>query len=121
MDVHEMSAARVLNAMNENIGSLGEVDFLAYGVARPSTLVSLSLHSNRLSSLEGFASMTVSTYDLLLYFGLLLSGALFSRMQQSGSGNLVLSAGASTSRGGLLRAIPNSSRKWPSRIHCGQL
>ncbi|CAN0381942.1 unnamed protein product, partial [Ectocarpus sp. 12 AP-2014] len=58
VDVHEMSAARVLNAMNENIGSLTEVDFLAYGVARPSTLVSLSLHSNRLSSLEGFASMT---------------------------------------------------------------
>ncbi|CAM9784123.1 unnamed protein product [Ectocarpus sp. 4 AP-2014] len=61
VDVHEMSAARVLNAMNENIGSLGEVDFLAYGVARPSTLVSLSLHSNRLSSLEGFASMTALT------------------------------------------------------------
>ncbi|CAM9670378.1 unnamed protein product [Ectocarpus sp. 6 AP-2014] len=61
VDVHEMSAARVLNAMNENIGSLGEVDFLAYGIARPSTLVSLSLHSNRLSSLEGFASMTALT------------------------------------------------------------
>ncbi|CAM9387669.1 unnamed protein product [Ectocarpus sp. 8 AP-2014] len=61
VDVHEMSASRVLNAMNENIGSLGEVDFLAYGIARPSTLVSLSLHSNRLSSLEGFASMTALT------------------------------------------------------------
>ncbi|CAM9859750.1 unnamed protein product, partial [Ectocarpus fasciculatus] len=61
VDVHETSAVRVLNAMNENIGSLDEVNFLAYGVARPSTLASLSLHSNRLSSLEGFASMTALT------------------------------------------------------------
>lgn len=60
VDVHETSAVQILNAMNENIRSLREVDFLDYGVARPSSLVSLSLHSNRLSSLEGFASLTVS-------------------------------------------------------------
>ncbi|CAM9305835.1 unnamed protein product [Scytosiphon promiscuus] len=61
VDVHETSAVQILNAMNENIRSLGEVDFLAYGVPRPSHLVSLSLHSNRLSSLEGFASLTALT------------------------------------------------------------
>ena len=60
VDVHESSTVRVLNAMNEGLGSLREVDFPAYGVARPSTLVSLSLHSNRVTSLEGFESMTVS-------------------------------------------------------------
>lgn len=60
VDVHESTAVRVLNAMNEGFGSLREVDFPAYGVARPSMLVSLSLHSNKVSSLEGFESMTVS-------------------------------------------------------------
>ena len=62
VDVHESTAVRVLNAMNEGFGSLQEVDFPAYGVARPSTLVSLSLHSNWVSSLEGFESMTVSMF-----------------------------------------------------------
>eukprot|EP00903_Cladosiphon_okamuranus_P006766 g6598.t1 len=58
VDVHHTTAVRSLNALNENIRSLLEVDFPAYGVARPSTLVSLSLHSNRISSFEGFSAMT---------------------------------------------------------------
>ena len=66
VDVLETTAARSLNAFNENIRSLREVNFPGYGVARPSTLVSMSLHSNRLSSLEGFSSMTVSDDDVLL-------------------------------------------------------
>jgi len=68
VDVHEITAVRSLNALNENIRSLREVNFPAYGVARPSTLLSLSLHSNRLSSLEGFSSVTVSGAFLALYF-----------------------------------------------------
>lgn len=68
VDVHESTAVRVLNAMNEGFGSLREVDFPAYGVARPSTLVSLSLHSNRVSSLEGFESMTVSVCECFRCF-----------------------------------------------------
>lgn len=60
VDVHETTSVQILNAMNEGIRSLGEVDFRAYGIARPSTLLSLSLHSNRVSSLEGLSSMTVS-------------------------------------------------------------
>ena len=60
VDVHHTTAVRSLNAFNENIRSLPEVNFPAYGVARPSTLVSLSLHSNRMSSFEGFSAMTVS-------------------------------------------------------------
>lgn len=60
VDVHETTAAQSLNALNENIRSLREVNFPAYGIARPSTLMSMSLHSNRLSSLEGFSSLTVS-------------------------------------------------------------
>lgn len=60
VDVHHTTSVRSLNALNENIRSLLEVNFPAYGVARPSTLVSLSLHSNRVSSFEGLSSMTVS-------------------------------------------------------------
>lgn len=60
VDVHHTTAVRSLNALNENIRSLLQVNFSAYGVARPSTLVSLSLHSNRVSSFEGFSAMTVS-------------------------------------------------------------
>ncbi|CAM9225275.1 unnamed protein product [Pylaiella littoralis] len=58
---YETGAVRDLNAMNENIRSLLEVDFPAYGITRPSSLVSLSLHSNRVSSLEGFSSLTALT------------------------------------------------------------
>lgn len=43
-----------LNLMNEGIPSVLDVD-----CPRPSALVSLSLHSNRVASLEGLASMTV--------------------------------------------------------------
>lgn len=61
VDVHETTSIQILNVMNEGIGSVREVDFLAHGIARPSsTLLSLSLHSNRVSSLEGLAYLTVS-------------------------------------------------------------
>lgn len=61
VDVHERTTIQILNVMNEGIGSVREVDFLAHGIARPSSaLLSLSLHSNRVSSLEGLASLTVS-------------------------------------------------------------
>lgn len=72
VDVHHTTAVRSLNAFNENIRSLLEVNFPAYGVARPSTLVSLSLHSNRMSSFEGFSAMTVSFACICLLAGPLL-------------------------------------------------
>lgn len=82
VDVHETTAVRILNVMNEGIGSVREVDFLAHGIARPSsTLLSLSLHSNRVSSLEGLASLTVS-YDMLLLLALFAS-LLMVRVQNS--------------------------------------
>lgn len=56
---HEPTTKQFLNAMHEGIRSLLELDFSARGVS-PSALLSLSLHSNRLSSLEGLPSMTVS-------------------------------------------------------------
>ncbi|CAM9480031.1 unnamed protein product, partial [Choristocarpus tenellus] len=46
-----------LNLMHEGISSLSLVDFRARG-ADPSTLLSLSLHSNRVSSTEGLAHLT---------------------------------------------------------------
>lgn len=73
VDVHHTTAVRSLNALNENIRSLLEVNFPAYGVARPSTLVSLSLHSNRMSSFEGFSAMSVS--DGCVFFALAVAAA----------------------------------------------
>ena len=64
VDVHETNSVQILNVINEGIRSPKEVDYLSYGVSRPSTLLSLSLHSNRVSSLEGLASMTVSLYSI---------------------------------------------------------
>lgn len=66
VDVHETNCV-ILNAMNEGIRSLQAVDFPAYGIARPSTLLSLSLHSNRVSSLEGLDSMTVGASFVLVF------------------------------------------------------
>lgn len=62
VDVHESTSVQVqiLNAMNEGITSIRDVNFLSYGVARPTRLLSLSLHSNRVSSMEGLASLAVS-------------------------------------------------------------
>lgn len=63
VDVHETNFVQSLNVLNEGIRSLKEVHYPLYGVSRPSTLRSLSLHSNQVSSLEGLASMTVSSFE----------------------------------------------------------
>lgn len=57
---NSVASAPILNVMHEGIRSLLELDLPAHGVTTPSTLLSLSLHSNRVTSLEGLASMTVS-------------------------------------------------------------
>lgn len=66
VDVHETNFVQSLNVLNEGIRSLKEVHYPSFGVSRPSTLRSLSLHSNQVSSLEGLASMTVSPFEMFL-------------------------------------------------------
>lgn len=67
----EPATKRTLNLMHEGITSFLELDFSMHGV-RPSTLVSMSLHSNRVSSLEGLSSMTVRMRKMLEPWGRVL-------------------------------------------------
>lgn len=55
---HGPTTKQFLNVMHEGIRSLLELDFSGRGVS-PSALLSLSLHSNRVSSLEGLSCLTV--------------------------------------------------------------
>lgn len=61
VDVHETPSVQLLNAMNEGIRSLRDIDFHSNGIARLSALLSMNLHSNQVSTLEGLSPMTVST------------------------------------------------------------
>ncbi|CAM9286632.1 unnamed protein product, partial [Discosporangium mesarthrocarpum] len=56
----EVRRRQTLNLIHEGISLISQVDFRARGVD-PSALVSLSLHSNMLSSLEGLSPLTALT------------------------------------------------------------
>lgn len=65
---HDLMTKRILHVIHEGVRSLLDLDFSAHDV-KPSMLLNLSLHSNRVSSLEGLSSMTVRMRKVQPYDG----------------------------------------------------